>query len=561
MAIKICLDAGHDGKYNRSSVVPAYYESDFIWKLYVKLKKYLEEYGIEVTGTRANQNVEMGTKTRGRYSKGHNAFFSLHANWAERESADHVVIYEMLTKKQHKLAVALATGISEIMGTKEKYDIRTKAKDSGGEWYGVLQGCEQVDNENGFILEHSFYSNKAMATWMMDDSNIDKLAKEEAKIIAEYFGVDKKMVNTTTTTSAEKVVQQARDWLGRNEADGSHREIIDIYNSHKPLARGYTVTYTDAWCATFVSAVSIKLGYTNIIPTECGCSKMITLFQNLGSWVEDDSRVPNPGDILFYDWQDSGSGDNTGSADHVGIVESVNNGIITIIEGNYSNSVKRRQLEVNGKNIRGYGVPKYDTKIITEKTEPESQRAFQVNDLVSIQSGAKYTTGSKVPSWVIKQNWYIKSISGDIAIINQNEAKNNSINSPVYTKDLILVAAAKKEEVKPTPEVPKPVIPQEPEVTTPTEPEVTPPIQTPAEVEKPVETTPPIIETPSVEPDKEFTPPVETPKVEDEDNGPEAEIDNTPISKTTGEVLLKLLVEFVINPLVKWIKGLFSKGK
>ena len=559
MSIKICLDAGHHGKYNQSSVVPAYYESDFNWKLYTKLKQHLEEYGIEVTSTRENQNVEMGTKTRGRYSKGHNAFFSLHANWADRESADHVVIYEMLTKKQHKLAVALATAISKTMSTKEAYDIRTKEKDSGGEWYGVLQGCEQVGNDSGFIIEHSFYSNKAMATWMMDDSNIDKLAKEEAKIIAEYFGVDKKMANTTT--SAEKVVQQARDWLGRNEADGSHREIIDIYNSHKPLARGYTVTYTDAWCATFVSAVSIKLGYTNIIPTECGCSKMITLFQNLGSWVEDDSRVPNPGDILFYDWQDSGVGDNTGSADHVGIVESVNNGIITIIEGNYSDSVKRRQLEVNGKNIRGYGVPKYDTKIITEKTESESQRVFQKDDLVSIQSGAKYTTGSKVPSWVIKQNWYIKSISGDIAIIDQNEAKNNSINSPVYTKDLILVAAAKKEEVKPTPEAPKPVIPQEPEVTTPTEPEVTPPIQAPSEVEKPAETTPPIVETPSIEPDKEFTPPVETPKVEDEDNGPEAEIDNTPISKTTGEVLLKLLVEFVINPLIKWIKGLFSKGK
>jgi N-acetylmuramoyl-L-alanine amidase len=99
MSIKICLDAGHDGKYNQSNVVPAYYESDFNWKLYIKLKQYLEEYGIEVTGTRDNQNVEMGTKTRGRYSKGHNAFFSLHANWADRESADHVVIYEMLTKK------------------------------------------------------------------------------------------------------------------------------------------------------------------------------------------------------------------------------------------------------------------------------------------------------------------------------------------------------------------------------------------------------------------------------------------------------------------------------
>lgn len=71
----------------------------------------------------------------------------------------------------------------------------------------------------------------------------------------------------------EKVVQTARSYLGYNEKNGSHREIIDLYNAHKPLARGYAVKYTDAWCATFVSAVAIKCGLTDIMPTECGCGK------------------------------------------------------------------------------------------------------------------------------------------------------------------------------------------------------------------------------------------------------------------------------------------------
>ena len=159
---------------------------------------------------------------------------------------------------------------------------------------------------------------------------------------------------------ANKVVDQALAWLGKNENDGSHREIIDVYNSHEPLARNYKMRYTDPWCATFVSAVAIKLGYTSIIPTECSCSKMIELFKNLGCWVEDENRTPNSGDILFYDWQDNGQGDNTGLPDHVGIVESVANGKIIVIEGNYSNSVKKRTLTVNGKYIRGYGVPNYD---------------------------------------------------------------------------------------------------------------------------------------------------------------------------------------------------------
>ena len=161
---------------------------------------------------------------------------------------------------------------------------------------------------------------------------------------------------------ASEVVKQAKAWLGYNEKDGTHKEIIDVYNSYEPRARGYKVSYTDDWCATFVSAVAIKLGYTDIMPTECSCNKLIELYKKLGVWVENENRTPNPGDILFYDWEDDGKGDNTGRSDHVGIVEKVANGKITIIEGNYSNSVKRRTLSVNGKYLRGYAVPKYDVE-------------------------------------------------------------------------------------------------------------------------------------------------------------------------------------------------------
>lgn len=159
----------------------------------------------------------------------------------------------------------------------------------------------------------------------------------------------------------DQVISQAKAWLGKKESDGSHKEIIDVYNSHKPLARGYSVTYTDAWCATFVSAVAIKCGLTDIIPTECGCGQMIALFQKLGEWIENDAYVPSPGDVIFYDWQDSGSGDNTGWPDHVGIVETVSGSTITVIEGNRINAVGKRTLQVNGKYIRGYGVPKYSS--------------------------------------------------------------------------------------------------------------------------------------------------------------------------------------------------------
>lgn len=166
----------------------------------------------------------------------------------------------------------------------------------------------------------------------------------------------------------DNVVDQAKQWIGLNEADGSHKKIVNIYNSIKPLPQGYKLKYTDAWCAGFVSAVAQSLGLTSVIYPECSCDRMIALYKKYNKWVENDSYTPSPGDIIFYDWQDTGVGDNVGSSDHVGIVESVVNNQITVIEGNISDKVGRRTIAVNGKYIRGYGTPNYSDNTSTEPT-------------------------------------------------------------------------------------------------------------------------------------------------------------------------------------------------
>lgn len=154
-------------------------------------------------------------------------------------------------------------------------------------------------------------------------------------------------------------VAAAEGWVGRKESDGSHREIIDLYNTQQPLPRGYKMTYKDDWCAAFVTAAAIKAGLTAIIPMECSCNKQIEQLKQMGCWEEDDAYVPQPGDLIYYDWDDNGVGDNRGVADHVGIVTGCDGKDTTVIEGNKNDAVGYRKIAVNGKTIRGYGRPNF----------------------------------------------------------------------------------------------------------------------------------------------------------------------------------------------------------
>jgi len=168
--------------------------------------------------------------------------------------------------------------------------------------------------------------------------------------------------NMNVSEVRKKFAARAAGYVGVKEDTAQHHAIIDRYNAHKPLARGYAVKYTDAWCATFGSEIAIEAGYTDIIPTECGCNAQITLWQNMGRWCENDAKVPEPGDYIYYDWDDNGVGDCKGGSEHVGIVEKVSGSTITVIEGNKNNAVGRRTLQVNGRYIRGYGVPEFEKK-------------------------------------------------------------------------------------------------------------------------------------------------------------------------------------------------------
>lgn len=218
----------------------------------------------------------------------------------------------------------------------------------------------------------------------------------------------------------KKVAEKAASFVGVKEGTAQHHAIIDGYNAHKPLARGYAVKYTDAWCATFASYIAILLGHTDIVPTECGCGAQIEAFKKKGRWCESDAKVPEPGDYIFYDWDDNGVGDCTGYPEHVGIVESVNGNGFTVIEGNKSNAVGRRTMQVNGRYIRGYGVPDYASKA-TADTPAASEKPA---------TPAKPETPTNGDVYIVKRGDTLSGIATKYGTTWQKLASYNGIANP-----------------------------------------------------------------------------------------------------------------------------------
>lgn len=212
---------------------------------------------------------------------------------------------------------------------------------------------------------------------------------------------DKKMASYYRQT----IVDKAKSYLGVSTGSAKHKEIVNKYNTQKSLPRGYKMTYKDPWCATFVSAIAMMCGYTDIIPTECSCGFMVDKAKKMGIWQEKDNYVPKPGDIIMYDWDDNGKGDCTGWPDHTGFVETSYNGSFTTIEGNSGNGagiVRRSNLKVDQVKIRGFICPKY-----TAEKAPSSKTTIKkiplTIDLPELHLGDKNET-VKLWQWLIGCN-------------------------------------------------------------------------------------------------------------------------------------------------------------
>ena len=168
-----------------------------------------------------------------------------------------------------------------------------------------------------------------------------------------------RLIPQQVTDQKNRVIRAAANLVGTSTGSAAHQRMVADYNSVKPLPVGYAVKNTDDWCDVFVTVVFQREGLSYLVGRECGVERHIQIFKKLGIWNEDGTTTPQSGDIITFNW-DKDTQQNDGWADHIGIVERVENGWIHTIEGNSSNGVVRRNTyRVGHGNIRGFARPRY----------------------------------------------------------------------------------------------------------------------------------------------------------------------------------------------------------
>lgn len=240
--MKICLDAGHYAKYNRSPGIPEYWESERMWKLTELLAAALKKRGVTVVKTRSNQIIDMALVNRGKKAQGCDLFLSIHSNAVGsgmNESVDYPVAYVMLDGSTTEIGLKLAEIVQNLMGTKQKARTATRAGTSGGEYYGVLRGAKMVDVP-GVILEHSFHTNTKATNWLLSDANLKKLAEAEAVCIVDWLkkNASKPAAKPTTSYKVEDALWFTKDYkktytvnasgLNMRTGAGEHKQIIKV---------------------------------------------------------------------------------------------------------------------------------------------------------------------------------------------------------------------------------------------------------------------------------------------------------------------------------------------
>lgn len=143
-------------------------------------------------------------------------------------------------------------------------------------------------------------------------------------------------------------IKEATKYKGCVQGDKKHKEIVNTYNSIRPLPRGYKIKIWDNWCSAFVSAIMFKCGVKTDL-FECSANNMYDKFKKK-KYIISDKTKGKKNDVIFYDWQ----GKN-GWCDHVGFIRKSDENNYYTIEGNKNKKCDYRTIAKSSKAIKAIG--------------------------------------------------------------------------------------------------------------------------------------------------------------------------------------------------------------
>lgn len=146
--------------------------------------------------------------------------------------------------------------------------------------------------------------------------------------------------------------------IGRAFTMGGNQAIVEVALTQvgneggEPYWSWWGLDYRVEWCAIFVSWCADQCGYLDagVLPKMEGVRPYVDWFIQRDQWQGRDYE-PNPGDIIFFDWEPDGS------PDHVGIVERCENGIVYTVEGNSADKCLEKTYREGDQRIYGFGLP------------------------------------------------------------------------------------------------------------------------------------------------------------------------------------------------------------
>ncbi len=241
--MKICIDPGH-GQYGNPGVTKPYYEGTQMFKLAQLQKAELEKYeNTTVVITRKKITDDPNLAARGQMAAGFDLFLSDHSNAPGDGAANYnaitgTTVLDSVTRPNKTLATALGETVAKVMGHHFR-GITYKKNDSGTDWYGVLRSAIAAGCKSALLIEHGFHTNPKDCGFLLQDANLEKLAKAEVDVIAAHYGLKLKgstkqpeaptagshpIVGKATATAA-----QAKTWAKNNGATSLFIELADTF--------------------------------------------------------------------------------------------------------------------------------------------------------------------------------------------------------------------------------------------------------------------------------------------------------------------------------------------